>query len=808
MRTILKKAISICSRISNKGLIDIVLFSILSFYLSIFITAKNVLQSGTFNSAVIIAMIFGMCCLFLKHVSLRMLLIFVIVAIYDIVAKSYLAMAVYKNNNHFIINTDILQPTVLLLAALLGLLILILIVKKNVFKKSRQSNSTIVTLLLSQTFAVMAMSTTLFTHMVKQNNYWPIDNSSSLYSINLFKYSFCSFVLMFLVYYLIIKAINDILNQRFRLKVSIAMSLLLAIIFNYYIQSGITTYGDLHGLFIIPGATLFQVIILTLLFVVLYLITNNFITGSFLSIFTGILIGVINLEKYRQRSEPLLFSDLKWIKEIKFFLSYISLVQIITIISAVLVSIASVYFLRQKFFKEPVVKLFKIRILSLATIIIVFLSIFSIFSNHENGKIKEGIPVLSSVYNVFDIDWYGLTTNARFQSLSFVWFKQVTTSTINKPQNYNKKSIKKIYQKYNLLARDINKTRENNISNQTIIYILSESFADPYRIKNISLSKDPIPEIRKIIANTTGGLMHSDGYGGGTANMEFQSLFGLPKYNLNQTVSILYSDVFPKLKYSPSISNEFLPENRIAIHLANANNYSRKIVYDKLNFSKFIATENSKQKPKFLTRVSSSYSDESTYQNILDTINPNKSQFFSVITMQNHGPWYTEERDISASIEGLNRSESDSLQNYVNLMRITDQSTKSFLEELEKIDKSITVVFYGDHLPGFYPENIFNNNKSTQFLTDYFIWSNKGNNKKNRPYVNSSDFTPLLLEHTNSKVSPYYALLTEILEDRNNQIKSFSKIRSQASVDLKLIQYDLIEGKGYLQSYPDFFKIN
>uniref|UniRef100_UPI003F5C90C9 sulfatase-like hydrolase/transferase n=1 Tax=Staphylococcus aureus TaxID=1280 RepID=UPI003F5C90C9 len=175
-------------------------------------------------------------------------------------------------------------------------------------------------------------------------------------------------------------------------------------------------------------------------------------------------------------------------------------------------------------------------------------------------------------------------------------------------------AIEEIYKKYQLLADDINKKRQNNISDQTVIYILSESFANPNRIKNISLSKDPIPEINHIMENTTGGLMHSDGYGWGTANMEFQSLFGLPKYNFNPTVSILYSDVFPKLNYLPAISNEFSEKNRIALHLANANNYSRKIVYDKLHFSKSIATENTKQKPEHLIRMSSSYSDQSTYQ--------------------------------------------------------------------------------------------------------------------------------------------------------------------------------------------------
>ena len=44
--------------------------------------------------------------------------------------------------------------------------------------------------------------------------------------------------------------------------------------------------------------------------------------------------------------------------------------------------------------------------------------------------------------------------------------------------------------------------------------------------------------IQEIKTKVTSGLMQSDGYGGGTANMEFQTLTGLPFYNINPTVSI------------------------------------------------------------------------------------------------------------------------------------------------------------------------------------------------------------------------------------------------------------------------------
>lgn len=43
--------------------------------------------------------------------------------------------------------------------------------------------------------------------------------------------------------------------------------------------------------------------------------------------------------------------------------------------------------------------------------------------------------------------------------------------------------------------------------------------------------------------------MKSDGYGGGTANLEFETLTGLPMYNLSSSVSTLYTDVVPQMTY-------------------------------------------------------------------------------------------------------------------------------------------------------------------------------------------------------------------------------------------------------------------
>ena len=175
--------------------------------------------------------------------------------------------------------------------------------------------------------------------------------------------------------------------------------------------------------------------------------------------------------------------------------------------------------------------------------------------------------------------------------------------------------------------------------------------------------------------------------------------------------------------------------------------------------------------------------------------------------MQNHAPWaigFPEE--VVATGEGFTDEENTNLTEYARLLSQTDSSTSLFLSELAQIDKDISVVFYGDHLPGLYPQSAFKNNPESQYLTDYFVWSNYETPKLDYPIVNSSDFTALLLEQTNSKVSPYYALLTEVLHKASVDKKDLDVEGQQIAEDLKLVQYDMVAGKGYLSK--DFFKVH
>ncbi|MFR4489376.1 MAG: sulfatase-like hydrolase/transferase [Bifidobacterium pseudocatenulatum] len=174
-------------------------------------------------------------------------------------------------------------------------------------------------------------------------------------------------------------------------------------------------------------------------------------------------------------------------------------------------------------------------------------------------------------------------------------------------------------------------------------------------------------------------------------------------------------------------------------------------------------------------------------------------------------------------------------------MKYTDQATLDFLSQLNQINKPITVIFYGDHLPGIYLKE--EQNPDDSFLlheTDYFIWSNDASPSANvklddseAAFSSSNYFMSSAAEHMNAKISPYLALLTKLHEEipaisrvisnrggiglgtatylqsdgTVTDSTSMSKTQKQLLADYKLVQYDQTSGKNYLKE-SDFMSVD
>lgn len=605
-----------------------------------------------------------------------------------------------------------------------------------------------------------------------------------------------------LVGLLFVKGQVDVVKNRSSFSLAAFTSISLAILFNTGIQLGLGHGEPLVGYSIFPGGVIFQILCLSYLFIFLYIIFNRYLFTTILILFGGVLFIVANAIKFSMRAEPILPSDLVWGFQPSVLFSFVDASVLMTV-SISLVIFTFIYIIGRRYiYPGRIIRATILRFVLLGLMLLLSINVYSIFKRKDNGKIIDDVPIITLLNNFQDTKWLGNSINARYRSLSYVWLNQITTDPIIEPKGYSKEKIKEIEKKYDQVALEINKNRNELIDNQTIVYVLSESFADPSRIEGVNLSRNPIPKIQEIKTKVTSGLMQSDGYGGGTANMEFQTLTGLPFYNINPTVSVLYSEVAPKMRRLISVSDSF--NNKEVIHFESPINYSRNVIYNRLKFNKFISIDDKKNYDLGYQEVH--ISDESTYKAVLKEMDAKKNQFFSVITIQNHSPFIAgEPSDLTATGNGFSDDENTKLTNYSRLLTFTDTATQSFLESLSKIDKKITVVFYGDHLPGLYPESAFKNNPESQYQTDYFIWSNFDAPKLNYPLVNSSDFSAMVFEQTNSKVSPYYALLTEVLKKASVDKKALEGEAQEIAEDLKMVEYDLISGKGYLSK--DFFKV-
>lgn len=421
--------------------------------------------------------------------------------------------------------------------------------------------------------------------------------------------------------------------------------------------------------------------------------------------------------------------------------------------------------------------------------------------------------------------------------------RQLNPKVMVKPDDYSEETMKQVAARYEKAAKKINAKRSANMTDSTVIYVLSESFSDPSRVPGLKVNKDSMPKIREIKQNTTSGLMLSSGYGGGTANLEYMGLSGLSMANFDSSLTSPYQQLVPSEHWTPTINQMWgASKNSIGLHPYESSMYSRATNYKKFGFSHFYTLTG----PDVISHQdkiddSPYVSDEATYQSTLEEVRKTKSnQFLQVITMQNHMPyhdWYKHNDFKASSTTGkpLKDDEKESIETYQKGASLTDGATAGFLSELDKLDKPVTVVFYGDHLPGIYSSaSADDDNSLALHQTDYFIWSNKasgtqGNKIDNAEYSSPNFFVAQAAEHMDAKVSPYLAFLTEmhskisameppvvnniqgwdrIPEGQNIYLNSkgepmaeddFDAETKQLLADYKLIQYDITTGKNYLK---------
>ena len=605
---------------------------------------------------------------------------------------------------------------------------------------------------------------------------------------------------------------------------------------------------------------------LALIYLALILVTNRFWIATLVFGVALTAFGVANSIKVQLRNEPIIPADLTFISggdtgSIMSFVPKSSQAFVngaITFVIWFAIIIFALFVLdgRRRFihcsWRHPIANVKNIvgnifRILA-AILSVVLLSTYVIgLGTPGSGTYKWAKD------NGYEPQLWNAIGDAQANNPATTFLSLSKVKAMDKPDNYSQKTMQSLAKKYAQEAQAINHTRSGELTDNTVIMILSETFSDPTRVPGVSFSLDPIPNIRNIKNTTTSGLMLSPGYGGGTANIEYQALTGLNLANFNDSLIVPYQQLVPNQNDPYSFNQIWMKKYgknaSTAVHPFQQSMYLRNINYRKFGFS-YLYTLDSKIPLKHTSCIDRSpyVSDSEAYQSILDLLDRQQdsksSQFLQLVTMQNHMPYgdYYDNNEFSdANIsEDLSDGERWNINTYTKGINWTDQETADFLNQLDQMDKPITVIFYGDHLPGIYDTADMNkNNKTVLHETDYFIWSNSASfshgtkvNPTTTAYTSSNYFMPLAAEHMNAKVSPYLAMLTELqqevpamsrvigtnggigqgkatyLDHDGNDIKvtALSAKAKELLKDYKLVQYDQTVGKNYLKDL-DFTQV-
>lgn len=628
-------------------------------------------------------------------------------------------------------------------------------------------------------------------------------------------------IVIYILSWIFYNGLHDLTSNHVSFYLAFTVSAFLALIFEMTLQY---TVGTDDRWILTNGGQYLGWLVLFLTFFLVFALINRFViaTAVIITSFSALTVG--SYLKYKYRSEPVFLTDLVWLKNIKELAGFVNS-KLLVVSSVLLVLIISVtIILAKKVYRYAIFKKHLTRLISVALSLAL---LFVINYNVNQIDISKRIPLPVIQPNDTDPNLFigNKRTAIRF-SLPYIWLRETDSRLILKPEGYTETRMREIKERYTKLAKEINQTRGEEISDSTVIYVLSESFSDPTRITDSSFSVEPIPNIRSLV-DSGGGYMFSSGLGGGTANMEFETLTSFSLNNFTSAGKYPYVSAVPRMTYVPAISNLF--KDKIAIHPFDASGYNRENVFNKMGM-RFIADGGDEEIPGEYRKIAGRQlymSDEGVYDAALRELK-NGNQFFHLITMQNHQPYEEgnyESPEISVENPTLSDETLEQLHTYAQGVMITDTATQNFLNQLGQIDQKITVVFWGDHLPGIYQGDkkfVKNFTADKSQLTDYFIWSNYQDETIKKAVIAPYNFTPLMLEKTNAYVTPYYAFETEILNklpaiemseviDENQKVTPeskyhFSKEQHQLLQDYKLIQYDLINGEEYLTKDIDFFE--
>lgn len=433
-------------------------------------------------------------------------------------------------------------------------------------------------------------------------------------------------------------------------------------------------------------------------------------SGSVFYLLTVIGVGIANYLKMNYRMEPIYPNDLKMITEFGMIYDMIGLPLFLLFLLMLALGIILVLFSLKKSWKLEK-KQQRMRF--------VFFILTSSLLLYIGGFNQQG-NLLRKAYNKTAL-WIPYSQKMNYYNTGFMggFLYNLPVEAMEKPADYSQVNVERITKKYQKKAKTTSEEKPN------IIYVMSESFSDPSRLNGLEiLGGDPLQDYRTIADKTYSGQMLSQNYGGGTANIEFEALTGFSMELFNAQMTTPYTMLMSDFESFPSLVGTLKERGyeTTAIHPYNTSMYKRKDVYETFGFDQFLDEKTMKHTDKLENNPY--ISDAAAYQEIFDQLDKNKKpQFLHLVTMQTHMPYENKYSNIPYLVKG---DDSLSVRAYLQDIAYSSQALKDFLQKLDDLPERTLVVFWGDHLPGIYSENIQKENQGHLLHeTEFLMYDNR-----------------------------------------------------------------------------------
>lgn len=386
--------------------------------------------------------------------------------------------------------------------------------------------------------------------------------------------------------------------------------------------------------------------------------------------------------------------------------------------------------------------------------------------------------------------------------------------SVDKPANYSADAAEQILSPYtdNTIQQPVPDTLPN------IIVIMNEAFSDPAVLGPFETNQDYMPYVHSIlngeVDNTISGFLNVSVLGGNTANTEFEFLTG-------NTMAFLPQGSVPYQQYLkrelPSLASHLknLGYETVAAHPYNSTGWDRNKVYPLLGFDKMYFIKDYKNPERIRKYVS----DKACYDKIIELYEskPEDTPFFVFnVTMQNHSSYTDEFDNFKPDIEVLDGT-SKVLNNYLSLMKLSDESIQSFIDYFAKTDQKTMIVFFGDHQPtnsvvsnvwklnGKNGNALSEEDEANRYKVPYFIWCNFDIEQKVNTDTSTNFLATELLASAGIPLLDYeaylhnlkdlYPVITSIrTENKNGESTETKNVMGELN-NYAILQYDYLFGK-------------